>query len=182
MLGSFDGRDVVGREKRILRVPVRQGTGLGSPARGTAGTGLAACCGGAGHAVLEELLIFAPPVLPEQRFTCLLPRATARHDPVLSVGCGRGKHAILAAISAAHACKSYLNQIAKAVNFGADPPVRRLTLRVPRSWVSPSMAGRSPAQQASCSQQEELDDRQFTDPPAVADYLPPFITPRIPPP
>jgi hypothetical protein len=95
MLGSLGGRDVVGREKRILRVPVRQGTGLSSPARGTAGTGPAASCGSAGDAVLEELLIFAPPVLPEQRFTRLLPRAAARHDPVLSVGCGRGKHAIV---------------------------------------------------------------------------------------
>jgi hypothetical protein len=95
MLGSFDGRDVVGREKGILRVPVRQGTGPGSPARRTAGTGPAACCGSAGNAVLEELLIFAPPVLPKQRFTRLLPRATARHDPVLSVGCRRGTHAIL---------------------------------------------------------------------------------------
>jgi hypothetical protein len=118
MLGSFDGRDVVGREKGILRVPVRQGTGLGSPARGTAGTGSAACCGGAGDAVLEELLIFAPPVLPEQRFTRLFPGAAARHDPVLSVGCGRGKHVIMAAIGAVRTCKSYLNQITKAVNSG----------------------------------------------------------------
>ena len=29
-------------------------------------------------------------------------------------------------------------------------------------------------------QQEELDDYQFTDPAAVAGYLPPFIAPRIP--
>jgi 8-oxo-dGTP diphosphatase len=29
-------------------------------------------------------------------------------------------------------------------------------------------------------QQEELDDYRFTDPAAVADYLPPFIAPRIP--
>jgi len=29
-------------------------------------------------------------------------------------------------------------------------------------------------------QQEELDDYQFTDPAAVAGYLPPFIVPRIP--
>jgi hypothetical protein len=91
MLGSFDGRDVVGREKGILLVPVRQGTGLSSPARGTAGTGPAASCGSAGNAVLEELLIFAPPVLPEQRFTHPLPRLAARHNPVLSVGCERGK-------------------------------------------------------------------------------------------
>jgi hypothetical protein len=102
MLGSFDGRDVAGREKGVLLVPVRQGTGLSSPAPGTARTGSAACCGSAGNAVLEELLIFAPPVLPEQRFTRLLPRAAARHDPVLSVGCGHGKHAILAAIGAVH--------------------------------------------------------------------------------
>jgi hypothetical protein len=91
MLGSLDGCDVVGREKGILLVPVRQATGPGGPTRGAAGTGLAACCSGAGNAVLEELLIFAPPVLPEQRFTRLLPRATARHDPVLSVGWGHGK-------------------------------------------------------------------------------------------
>src|ERR1022692_1145653 len=84
MLGSFDGRDVVGREKRILRVPVRQGTGPGSPAPGAAGTGPTGSRGCAGDAVLEELLIFEPPVLPEQRFTRLLPRAAARHDPVPS--------------------------------------------------------------------------------------------------
>jgi hypothetical protein len=119
MLGSFDGRDVVGREKRILLVPVRQGTGLGGPARSTAGTGPARSRSSSGNAVLEELLIFAPPVLPEQRFTRLLPRAAARHDPVLSVGCGRGKHAILPVIGAAHTCKPYLNQITKAVNSGA---------------------------------------------------------------
>jgi hypothetical protein len=88
MLGSFDGRDVVGREKGILLVPVRQGTGPGSPACGAAGTRSAACCGGTGNAVLEELLIFEPPVLSEQRFTRLLPRAAARHRPVLSVGWG----------------------------------------------------------------------------------------------
>jgi hypothetical protein len=29
-------------------------------------------------------------------------------------------------------------------------------------------------------QHEELDDYQFTDPATVADYLPPFIAPRIP--
>jgi hypothetical protein len=34
------------------------------------------------------------------------------------------------------------------------------------------MAGRSPTQQASCSQQDEMDDCQFTDSAAVADYLP----------
>jgi hypothetical protein len=124
MLGSFGGRDVSGREKGILLVPVRQGTGLGSPARSTTGRGPAAYCGSAGNAVLEELLIFAPPVLPEQRFTRLLRRAAARHDPVLSVGCGRGKHAILAAIGAMHTCKSYLNQITKTVNSWPDPPVR----------------------------------------------------------
>src|SRR5260370_32812781 len=83
MFGSLDGRDVIGREEGILRVPIRQGSGLGGPARGTAGPGLEGSCGGAGNAVLEELLIFAPPVLPEQRFTRTLPRATARHDPVL---------------------------------------------------------------------------------------------------
>jgi hypothetical protein len=73
MLGSFDGRDIVGREKGILLVPVRQSTGLSSPAPGAAGRGSAACCGSTGNAVLEELLIFAPPVLPEQRFTRLPP-------------------------------------------------------------------------------------------------------------
>jgi hypothetical protein len=143
MLGSLNGRDVVGREKGILLVPVRQGTGLGSPARGSAGTGLAARCGGAGNAVPEELLIFAPPVLPEQRFTRILPRAAARHNPVLSMGCGRGKHAILAATGAAHIYKSYLNQITQAVNFGAR--YARSTARLPVGF------GYEPARTPACS-------------------------------
>lgn len=84
MLGSLAGFDVVGGEEGVLRVLVRQGTGLGGPAGGAAGPGLA--WGPTGQAVLEELLVLVPPLLPEQWFAYLLPRAPPGHSRALRSG------------------------------------------------------------------------------------------------
>src|ERR1039457_2261228 len=73
--------------------------------------------------------------------------------------------------------------------LGLDLPVGRL---LGTDWGPPG--GERPNPSTHCGfrggrlagpdgivlQQEELDDYRFTDPAAVADYLPPFIAPRIP--
>src|SRR5512135_3551929 len=84
MLGSLGGSDVVGGEEDVLLVFARQGTALGWPAGGAAGPGLGS--GLAGHAVLEELLVLVPPLLPEQWLADLLPRAPPGHSRALRWG------------------------------------------------------------------------------------------------
>ena len=61
---------------RVLRWAVRR--------EGAAGPGLGS--GLAGQAVLVELLVLVPPLLPEQRFADLLPRASAGHSRALCSG------------------------------------------------------------------------------------------------
>ncbi len=68
----------------VLLVFARQGTVLGWPAGGAAGPGPGS--GPASQAVLEELLVLVPPLLPEQRVAHLLPRAPPGHSRALRSG------------------------------------------------------------------------------------------------
>jgi hypothetical protein len=90
------GGKVIGGEQSVLGVPASQGSwrpGFESFAAAAAaawGRWVGRLSGGglAGQAVLEELLILAPPVLAEQRLG-VVPRAAARHDlvsPVVVIG------------------------------------------------------------------------------------------------
>src|SRR5579863_5505481 len=70
MLGSLLGQQVVAGEQRVLHELVLQGTGLALSAESTPGPGLGS--GLTSQAVLEELLILAPPVLIEERLATLI--------------------------------------------------------------------------------------------------------------
>jgi hypothetical protein len=70
------GKQVVLDEEGILDVVARQVTGPGR----AAGCPSATLLGGrtAGHAVLKQLLVLLPPVLPEQRLTPFRARSASR--------------------------------------------------------------------------------------------------------
>jgi hypothetical protein len=70
------GRQVVLAEEGILDVVARKVTGPGSATRYPSATLLGRRT--AGQAVLKQLLVFPPPVLPEQRLTPFRARSAPR--------------------------------------------------------------------------------------------------------